>query len=659
MLKKILLAALWLPLMALAQTYPSPTYQNVTILGTLNVTGGPTFTSPVPVASGGTGRSTASGTSLDNITGFASTGFMSRTGAGAYSFTASTGSGNVVLATSPVLTTPNLGTPSAVTLTNGTGLPISTGVSGLGTGVAAGLANAATGSGSPVLASSPTLVTPALGTPSAAVLTNATGLPLTTGVTGQLPIANGGTGTASPALVAGNNITLSGSWPNNTINSYSLPVIDVKNQYASNVANAVAAANAAGAANLYFAGNTTYTVSSAQTLGANVNVICDPGAVIQTSSATADIFDMNGSNTVNRGCSYSTSVLRTGGDYVKLIGTDVRITDFLMTNAYNGVEIDGTTAYVDHGFINSSSGSSVLCTLAGDAHVNALTSNNAFTFSGYISGTTLTVTTANSFNTIGANQVLSTTPGASAGTMITALGTGTGGVGTYTVNNSQTLGSAGSPILFTSSGSGIGVNATGDGGGAGCALTLSNSGILQGSYSAAMEPAGSGDSAFLLVTNTYLDNAALAAALVTSGAGGSAGYLKIANSEIGPNGPTASGVNIAVPASATLQQISIDHNTIYNYTNSTGSGVLFSGGAIPSGATISNNTIGVVGGLFDAGISLNYSGNSNVLATGNILKANGYSFYISNTSDVSCLISNNRLVTSTHVATGCNQNNNY
>lgn len=59
----------------------------------------------------------------------------------------------------------------------------------------------------------------ALGTPSSGTLTNATGLPLTTGVTGLLPVANGGTGTATPALVAGTNVTITGTWPNQTINS--------------------------------------------------------------------------------------------------------------------------------------------------------------------------------------------------------------------------------------------------------------------------------------------------------------------------------------------------------------------------------------------------------------------------------------------------------
>jgi len=83
-----------------------------------------------------------------------------------------------------------------------------------GTGVAT-----STGTGSVVLNTSPTLITPALGTPASGVLTNATGLPLTTAVTGILPIANGGSGTATPAIVAGTNVTVSGTWPNQTVNA--------------------------------------------------------------------------------------------------------------------------------------------------------------------------------------------------------------------------------------------------------------------------------------------------------------------------------------------------------------------------------------------------------------------------------------------------------
>lgn len=123
-----------------------------------------------------------------------------RTGGGAFGGIANVN--NAVLVTngsgapSESTTLPNglaMGTPASLALNNATALPLSA-MANLGTTTTVLHGNAA---GNPTFSS----------------------LNLASDVTGLLSIANGGTGTATPGLVAGTNVTITGSWPNQTINS--------------------------------------------------------------------------------------------------------------------------------------------------------------------------------------------------------------------------------------------------------------------------------------------------------------------------------------------------------------------------------------------------------------------------------------------------------
>jgi hypothetical protein len=127
-----------------------------------------------------------------------------------------------VFLTDATLTTPILGTPQSGTLTNCTGLPLTTGISGFGTGVAtflgtpssANLRSAVTdetGTGALVFANTPTLVTPVLGV---ATATSVNKMAITAPATSStLAVADGKTFTVNHSLTLSGTDTTTMTFP--------------------------------------------------------------------------------------------------------------------------------------------------------------------------------------------------------------------------------------------------------------------------------------------------------------------------------------------------------------------------------------------------------------------------------------------------------------
>ena len=236
----------------------------------------------------------------------------------------------------------------------------------------------------------------------------------------------GGTGSGAVAtiVIAGNKVTT----VTLTSNGTGYLVGDILSASSASIGGTGSGFTAVVTANSYFAQSTKnlwqFDVGYDSTGGATNNIVAHPGQNLAAIDSTVNTRPLYGVFT---------------GSSVSPIGI------FTATAYLNGVTIIINGANYLIGATQTVSGTGIPT----GTTVSSVAVVSLGTMLGYISGTTLTVTSVTT-GVVAVGQSITGGVGVTvtAGTVITAYGTGTGGVGTYTINNSQTVGGVTNLVAF-------------------------------------------------------------------------------------------------------------------------------------------------------------------------------------------------------------------